>query len=88
MKSAPKTREEIALKVAESYGVKYFNPFIGNSAADTCGNLNEGFTFLHYLLGRDVSDDIQPCLSLLVQTMWSAAQFEMEAGNRSEGGEA
>ena len=88
MKSAPITREEVALKMAESYGVKYFNPFIGNSAADTCGSLNEGFTFLHHVLNRGVAEEIQPCLSLLVQTMWAAAQFEMEAGELSKGGAA
>lgn len=88
MKSAQKTRNEIALEVAKSSGVCYFNPFIGGSAAETCEKLNDGFGMLHYLLSRDVSEDIQPGLSLLAQTMWAAAQFEMQAGERSEGGEA
>lgn len=87
MKPAPKTRNEIALDVAKSSGVAYFNPFIGGSAAETCEKLNDGFGMLHYLLSRNVAEDIQPGLSLLAQTMWAAAQFEMQAGSRSKGGD-
>ena len=88
MKTAPKTRNEIALEVAKSSGVCYFNPFIGGSASETCEKLNDGFGMLHYLLSRDVSEDIQPGLSLLAQTMWAAAQFESQIGDETKGGAA
>lgn len=86
--TTPKIRDEIALEVVTSSGVCYFNPFIGGSAAQTCEKLNDGFGLLHYLLSRGVAEDIQPGLSLLAQTMWAAAQFEMEAGDLSKGGAA
>ena len=86
MKPAPKTRSEIALGVAQSSGVGYFNPFIGGSAAETCERLNDGFGVLDYLLNQGVSEDIQPGLALLSQTMWAAARFEGEAGERAKGG--
>ena len=88
MKTAPKTRNEIALDVAKSSGVCYFNPFIGGSASETCEKLNDGFTLLHYLLSRSAAEDIQPGLSLLTQTMWAAAQFEMEVGDGKKGSAA
>ncbi len=84
----PNTRAEVAQDVVSSSGVCYFNPFLGNSAVETCEKLNDGFELLHYLLSRSVDSGIQPGLSLLAQTMWAAAQFEMEAGERSKGGAA
>lgn len=86
--TTPKNRDEISLEVANSSGICYFNPFIGGSAAQTCEKLNDGFGLLHYLLSRGVAEDIQPGLSMLAQTMWAAAQFEMEAGELSKGGAA
>lgn len=89
MKTTQKTRNEIALDVAKSSGVGYFNPFIGDSATETCGKLNDGLGFVHYLLDKDlVSEDINSGVALVVQTMWAAAQFEMQIGDETKGGQA
>lgn len=83
-----KTREEIALDFAKSSGVAYLNPFIGGTSAETCGNLDDGFSMLHYFMSRSIGDETQPGLALLVRAMWTAVQFEKEVAERREGGEA
>ncbi|MFT3963711.1 hypothetical protein [Propionivibrio sp.] len=80
MKSASEIRYESALELAECSGISYFNPFIGGSAVETCEKLNDGFEILHYLMCRDVFEGIRPGLSLLVQTMSAAVQFEVDVG--------
>lgn len=73
------TESDARKAVAEAVSASWLNPFIGGSAADTCTKIEEGMAFLYELFKRDlVSDDMTPGLTRIVQTIWTATQYERD----------
>jgi hypothetical protein len=58
-------------------GPGIFNPLIGQNAAETCEKIEKMAGLLHHLLdkGNDITE-IQDAVSLLVEGIWMAAQYE------------
>lgn len=75
-------RNIAAIQTINDYGPHYLNPFIGDTAAETCANVQDAMGMLYRFLSKDDDfTEIQPALALIAQTVWSAVQFE---GNLAE----
>lgn len=73
-------------QLADFGGPSIFNPFIGNTAAASFDALESGLSFVHALIDSDEDlSEKRPGLSLFVQTLWSAVQYE---AFRAKGGAA
>ncbi len=78
--SSTDSRTIAAHETVKDYGASYLNPLIGDSAAETCSRVENVIGFLHGLMESD--DDIsqaRPALALILQTVWSAVQYEGQA---------
>jgi hypothetical protein len=64
--------------LADWAGPCYFNPMIGSNPTETFESLNDALGFLHGLMVSDDGLNIEHIrgLSLFVQSMWTAAQYE------------
>lgn len=75
-------RQAAALELTRDYGAGYFNPLIGESVDDTCGNISRVMQMLWQMLeSKDLDHcEAQAGMQLVVQTVWSAAQHETHIG--------
>ena len=75
--------DPLAVRLLAGFGPGYFNPLIGFNPAETCEKIADVMCFLHNIM--DSHEDFtegQRGIALMVQTVWSAAQYE---GNRCAG---
>lgn len=69
-----------AHETVKDFGANYLNPLVGRSAAETCSNVEEVVAFLHRIIDSSESiDDFRPGISLILQTVWTAVQYERDA---------
>ena len=75
---ATDVREQAAFKQVSDFGANYFNPLIGDNAAETCGNISNAMQFLYEVMrSTDVArHEAQNGMALFIQTIWNAAQYE------------
>ena len=61
----------------KDFGVGYFNPLIGDTPAETCGNISDVMQTLYEVFKGDELDlhGARNGLLLIMQTVWSAAQY-------------
>lgn len=79
-------RDVRAFETVAEYGAGYLNPLIGNSAAETCAKIENVMQFLHRTVDRgDDLCEVQPALALIVQTIWSAVQYEGQMADADDG---
>jgi hypothetical protein len=82
---ANNARQIVAHQQIAEYGTSYFNPLIGSSAGITCSRVEPVMELLYGLFGRDlISEDMSPGIKLIVQTVWSAVQYEREVFSKEE----
>ena len=83
---AKDVRNIYAHQVIDDCGPNYFNPLIGTSPAETCAKTEPVIALLHELFDRNlVSEDMNPGLAKIVQTVWAAMQYERDTAEQSEG---
>lgn len=79
-------RQLVANQIVGDSGIAYFNPLIGTSAANTCAKTEPVIELLYHLFDRNlVSEDMNPGLAKIVQTVWAAMQYERDTAEQSEG---
>lgn len=58
------------------------NPFINDSAADTCKKVESIMAMLYSVLDKgQVSEDTIDGIKLIIQTVWTAMQYESSVAN-------
>lgn len=72
-------RTAVAHQTVADFGASYLNPLVGTSPAETCANLEHIMGFLHGVMDseQDITE-FRGALALMVQTAWSAVQYERE----------
>lgn len=84
--TATDARKIQAHELVNKFGAAFLNPLIGTSAANTCAKAEPVIALLHELLDRNlVSEDMNPGLAKIVQTVWAAMQYERDTAEQSEG---
>lgn len=80
-----------AVETVAEAGPTYLNPVLGLDEAETFRNINDVMGLVHEILGpkADISlEEFSPGLRLLIQTVWTAAQYEAHRLSAKEGGAA
>lgn len=78
-------RQFVAFKYAEGFNAEHLNPLVGHTPEKTLANIANVMGLLHHLIDGDESiDDIRPGIALLVQTVWSATQYEESVSKENE----
>ena len=76
--TANDARKIQAHNLVNKFGADFLNPLIGASPAKTCAKVEPVIELLHELFDRNlVSEDMNPGLAAIVQTVLSAMQYEM-----------
>lgn len=80
--SATDARLITAHETVKDYGASYLNPLVGCSASETCSRVESVIGFLHGLVdGNDDIEEARPAIALILQTVWSAVQYEREVSH-------
>lgn len=83
---AKDARQMLANQITADYGAIYFNPLIGGSAGETCAKTESIMGMLYALFNRDlVSEDMSDGITLIVQTVWTAMQYERDVADMERG---
>lgn len=78
-------RQLIANQIVGDSGICYFNPLIGQSAGETCANIEPIMALLYGLTNRNqVSEDMNQGVKLIVQAVWAAMQYEREVLSKED----
>lgn len=69
------------------FGAGYLNSLVGKSPKDTCQKIENLMPFLRRQI--DTADggsfeDMRPVLSFLVQSIWTAVQYEISVGESAD----
>ena len=73
-------RKALAHETVQEFGAGYLNPLVGDSAAETCGNVEAVVGFLHRVIDSpECIDEARPGIALILQTIWTAMQYEQNA---------
>lgn len=84
--AANEARKINAHQLIADFGGHYFNPLIGESASETCTNTEHVISFLYDMFDRDlVSDDMRPGITMIIQTVWTAMQYERDVAEMERG---
>ncbi len=82
---ADDARQIVANQILGAVGVAYFNPLIGPSAGITCSRVEPIMEMLYELSDRNlISEDMNPGIKLIVQTVWAAMQYEREVLSKED----
>lgn len=68
------------------FGAGYLNSLVGDSAHETCSKIEALMPFMHGLIEKvsgDDFEDMRPMLSFLVQSIWTAVQYEMNVAGQA-----
>lgn len=77
--TARDARQISAFEYVEGFGPGYFNSLIGDSPAQTCKKVEAVMPFLMHVTDNGeagLAVDLQPVMSFLVQSVWTAVQYE------------
>lgn len=78
-------RLDVSNQIVNDFGINYFNPLIGNSAGKTCANIEPIMEMLYGLSNRNlISEDMNPGVKMIIQTVWAAMQYEREVLSKEE----
>lgn len=73
------------VSILNDFGLDYFNPLLGQTPAETCGNISDVMGFLHSVMASDADiTETRQGLALIVQTVWSAAQYQGSHGRNNK----
>lgn len=77
----------VTKSTVEDLGAGYFNPLIGYTPTETCGNISDVMQTLFEVIKNEEIDfhGVRPGLLLIIRTVWAAAQH---TGNSSLEGAA
>ena len=80
-------RRAVAYQTVADFGAGYLNSLVGDSAAETCEKIEAIMPFIQQTMDRRSSDeleDMRPVLSFLMQSIWTAVQYESGVGDESQ----